>query len=630
MTQLNTTELDFDQIKNNLINYFKRSDGPFKDWDFTGSGLNQLVDILAYNTHYNAVTAHMALNESFLDSAQIRKNIVSRAKALGYTPKSMTAPEARLNVVLQRTSGSASSYTLSKGTTFSATVGDINYPFQTTKTKTVSLNAGPNTFTFDDLPVMQGISRSQRFTTDNSVSNQKFVLEDQNIDTSTMVVKVYDSLTSSLYQTYQLYSSILNVSSTSLIYFLNEGNTGSFEISFGNGVFGKQPTAASLIVVEYETTQGPDANGANSFTLTQTGLSNVSTLSVTTLSSASGGALKETSESIKFNAPLSFQSQDRAVTTSDFRSIIKSTIAGITDVLAWGGEIEANPQYGKVYISVKPEGADFLSSDQKTSILNVLNQKKVVGMSPEIVDPTYTYLYFDVKYRFDPILSNFSESELTRKIRNVIGEYSTKNLNNFNANFRYSKLLTAIDQIDDSILASHADVYVYKNINLVAVDPTRTDSNTQDVEFGLKLGGSLSQDAPLVSSSVFQVDGIDCTFSDVEIVGDTEKRKLIVIRGEAGDTNVTQVDNVGYVYIDTGKIQIDDIRPSVASTVSIYTNPANLNVNTNKRNILQINAGLCIISGTTDAIDANELSGSDTTTTLGTGVNVNPVSSVIY
>jgi hypothetical protein len=293
MTQLNTTELDFDQIKNNLINYFKRSDGPFKDWDFTGSGLNQLVDILAYNTHYNAITAHMALNESFLDSAQLRKNIVSRAKALGYTPKSMTAPEARLNVVLQRTSGSASNYTLEKGTTFSATVGDITYPFQTTKTKTASLNAGPNTFAFEDLPVIQALSRSQQFTVDNSVSNQKFVIEDQNIDTNTLVVKVYDSLTSSAYQTYQLYSSILNVSSTSLIYFLNEGNTGSFEISFGNGVFGKQPTASSLIVVEYETTQGPDANGASSFTLTQTGLSNVSTLSVTTLSSASGGALKE-------------------------------------------------------------------------------------------------------------------------------------------------------------------------------------------------------------------------------------------------------------------------------------------------------------------------------------------------
>jgi hypothetical protein len=241
MPQFQTTELDFDQIKTNLKTYFKRSDSAFKDWDFEGSGLNNLLDVLAYNTHYNAITAHMAMNESFLDSAQVRSNVVSRARLLGYTPTSKTGPTASVNVTFDRAAGSdATTYTMARGTKFTTIIDGVTYTFQTIDDTTSAYDAISNTFGFSNVVIKQGVTKIQTFTINNSI-NQRFVINDKNIDTSTLIVKVFDSLTSTSYDIFRNFKSFTTLDSTSRVYYLSENTEGKYEVEFGNNTLGLQP-----------------------------------------------------------------------------------------------------------------------------------------------------------------------------------------------------------------------------------------------------------------------------------------------------------------------------------------------------------------------------------------------------
>lgn len=599
MPQFNTTELDFDQIKTNLKTYFKRSESAFKDWDFEGSGLNSLLDVLAYNTHYNAITAHMVMNESFLDSAQVRANVVSRARILGYTPTSKTGPTASVNIIFNRTVGSSqTSYTLKQGTKFSSEIDGITYVFQTTDNQVATLDTAANTFTFSDVVIKQGVSKIQTFTIDNSI-NQRFIINDKNIDTSTLVVKVFDSLTATQYDIFKPFSTFTNVNSTTRVYYLSENTTGKYEIEFGNNTLGLQPYAAGKVELEFLVTDGPDTNSANIFSYTETGETEVDIVSVVTSSVAAGGTEIEDINSIKFNAPRAFISQDRAVSASDFKSLIKANVAGIDDVVAWGGETEDPPVFGRVYIAAKPSGALLLTDLQKAQIENYLSGKKVLSITPEIVDATYTYLSFDVNYRYNPDLTNLSEGELNSVVRSTIERFGVNNLNNFNGLFRHSNLQTEIDTSEKSVISSGVSVKVRKNITVTSVT---TDAHV--LNFNLELAGSIDQSESMISSTSYIKDGFETFIGDEYVSGNTTTRNIYSYRTGGTGTSGNQIrvtPSLGTLTPSTGQLTITAAIPDVDTELQITVTPASKDVYTEKRNIIQVDLTNTTISATVDS-----------------------------
>ena len=478
---------------------------------------------------------------------------------------------------------------------------------QTTTDYTASRDSATNTFTFNNVVVKQGVSKIQTFTIDNSY-DQRFIINDINIDTSTLVVRVYDSLNANNYDIYNKFTTFNALDATSKVYFLSENSQGKYEFQFGNGTTGKKPIAAGKVEAIFLTTKGPDSNGANAFTYAETGENTVEISSVATLSAAAGGANLETIDSIKFNAPLSFISQDRAVTSNDFKALIKSNISGIEDVITWGGEEEDPQEVGKVLIAVKPQGADLLTELQKTEILAFLDNKKIVGITPKIVDPNYTYLYFDLHFRYNLSLTNLTVSELSSKLRKDIEKFSIANLNDFDGIFRYSNLLSVLDKTDDAILSNDVNVFTYKKVNLTA-----GSADTQSVNFQFELAGTIDQPQSMISTPItYKRNTFDVQLADEPY--DNEKRRIYSFRSGGAGTTIIRVDNnLGFVYPETGQISLSALNPDEAKTIEIAVQPKQRDVFTTRRNILQVDLTKSSIIGVNDSGSAT--SGQTTTST---------------
>jgi len=345
----NVTELDFDQIKDNLKAFLSTQD-KFADYDFDGSSLNILLDVLAYNTQYNAMLAHMNANEAFLDSAQRRSNVVSHAKSLGYVPSSARASTAYLNVYIKSDNTGPAQITMPKGTVFTGLIGTTQYTFVTNQSYTVSKSAIFD-YTFS-VEAKQGSIKTNTFRVDGNNVYQKFTIPDTMVDTTTLLVRVRPSVASTTYTTYTHYGNIVNLTADSKVYFVQENSNGEYEVYFGDGVIGYKPAAGSIVEIAYVSTVGSEGNGAKTFSINST----VNGLTVTSVTNSTGftrtqdGADKEAIDSIRFNAPRSFASQNRAVTATDYATILKAEYDFIEDVSIWGGEINVPPVYGKVYI----------------------------------------------------------------------------------------------------------------------------------------------------------------------------------------------------------------------------------------------------------------------------------------
>ena len=615
MSQFNTTELDFDQIKENLISYFKRQDGPYRDYDFTGSGLANLIDILAYNTHYNAVNAHMAMNESFLDSAQVRGNVVSRAKLLGYTPKSVTAPSALVRAVFKRSPQAGeevTSFTLPKGSQFVANVDETTYIFETTEAQTAQLGANSTEFIFEDLLIKQGTTRVENYAVDNSY-DQRFVINSQKVDTKTLDVQVFPTLQAIETQAdqYTLFTDFPNIDGQSRIYYVDENSDGNFEIRFGNDIFGRRPEATGLVRLTYLISEGPATNGARTFKFkpNQPGTQNIDGGSavITTKSPAAGGAIAESIDSIKYNAPLSFIAQERAVTSDDYKSLIMKNFTGIDTVSAWGGETEPQPQFGKVFISVKPTAAEYLTSLQKTDILNLLNDKSVVGIQPEIVDADYTYIYYQLNFKYDPSITSAGANGLASIIKNTLSEYNRQNLNNFAGVYRHSNLLTQVDNTSDAILNSAARVFCYKNVAI-----TTTTQDTHRAEFDFQLDGDINQAHSFISTSFIQIAGQNVQLADEPIPGDVEKRRVYSFKTDAQGRVVRINSSVGFVYPQTGLVDLNNLENDLNETLKIRVRPASDDIISRRRKILQIDLNETTITGDVDTTSVSGSSRIDT------------------
>jgi hypothetical protein len=382
--QLNITELDFDKIKDEIKSYYQRTDGPFKDFDFDGSGLNVILDILAHNTHYNAVLAHLAANESFISSAQLRKNVVARAKSLGYTPKSTSASAVELTL----TGLNAAITSLPEGTTFTSsdTLNNETYNFVTF----TEVGAPTTPFT-----VYQGAIKTKEYIFDDKVPNLKFEIPDTNIDKTKLIVTVSDSISSTQKEVYTQFSELPGVDGTSALYFINENPNGKFDISFGDGILGKKPLPGSLITFKYLTTDGPAANGLSVFTTSDSLFDSVNKPTIKSSAASSGGATNESAESIRSNAPLQFISQNRAVTVDDYKALVRAN-SNAASVSVWGGEDNDPPEYGRVFISAKPADNVTIDSNEKDRLLPILDSKGILTVRPKFVDPEFTYIYFNL------------------------------------------------------------------------------------------------------------------------------------------------------------------------------------------------------------------------------------------
>ena len=383
-TKLDISELDFDQIKANL-KVFLQNQAEFSDYNFEGSGFSILLDTLAYNTHYLGFNANMLANEMYLDSADVRANVVSLAKMLGYTPSSAKAPIASVDITVNDATGTT--LTMNKGQTFTTAVDGTAYNYITNDEITITPVDG--VFKFSNVTLYEGTPITYRYTVDTQDPDQKFLIPSVNADTTTLKIKVQTSLTETTQTTYTSVTGLTKLTDTSTVYFLNETETGKYCVTFGDGVLGKKLSTGNIVIMEYIVTNKAESNGAKTFSPAgNIGL--FSNISVSTSSVSQGGSEAETKESIRFNAPLQYSAQDRAVTTSDYETKVQSLYPNAIAVSAWGGEDDETPIYGVVKIAIKAASGSTLTTQTKADIVNKLKEYNVASVTPQIVDPETT------------------------------------------------------------------------------------------------------------------------------------------------------------------------------------------------------------------------------------------------
>ncbi len=474
--RLRVTELDFDAIKDNLKTFLK-AQNEFKDYDFEGSGINILLDTLAYNTHYLGFNANMLANEMFLDSASLRSSVVSHAKNLGYEVSSPRAPIAAVNVSLGT---SASTKTMSAGTSFSSVIDGTDYQFVTIADVTAS-NTG-STVPFDSVNIYEGTYLTTKYTVDTSDVDQRFILGDANADTTTLTVKVQTSSSDTATTTYTRATDITQLTSDSTVYFLQETDSGLYEIYFGDGTVSKSISDGNIVILQYVVTNKSLANGANTFS-SPTSIDSVTSITVTSVSNAVGGAESESIDSIKLNAPLDYAAQGRCVTVDDYKTFTRKLFANTQAVSVWGGEdgsfdtstgVSSNPEYGKVFISIKSTTGSNLTSVQKSNLVAAFAPFKVVSITPVIVDPETTSIILNVTFNYDSTATTYTKDELSSLIATTISNFNSTDLQEFNSSFRHSKLTGLIDDTDSSILNNTTTVTMGKFFTPVLLSTSYT------------------------------------------------------------------------------------------------------------------------------------------------------------
>ena len=465
-TQLNN--LDFNNIKNALKDYM-RAQSDFTDYDFEGSALSQLIDVLAYNTYYTAFNTNMVVNELFLDSATLRDNVVALAKQLGYSPKSVTSPTAKLDFDITFTGGSIPASVIFKaGTGFVTNYDNTLYRYVLKEDAKAEVANGVASFSKD---FFEGSLVTTRTEVNSVLKSQRFKIQNPAADLSTLVIKVYQSPTSSAFQEYKRADSILDIGSDDEVYFISEIEDEQYEIFFGDGVLGKKLADGETIEMSYVVTSGPSSNGAKSFTfngrIQDENLVPITvpfTVSIGSVVKSSGGADIESIDKIKYNAPKFYASQNRAVTVNDFKAIVRNIYPSISDIIVFGGEDQVPPAYGKVFIAIKPTEANTLSSFTKNDLTEQLKKYTVASIRPEFVDPSILYVEMTSKIYFDGTKTNLLPAQVAAEVSTAIQEYlKTSQTEKFNGKFRYSKFIGVIDNSNRAINSNDTDITLRKD-----------------------------------------------------------------------------------------------------------------------------------------------------------------------
>jgi hypothetical protein len=473
MPQINVTELDFDNIKQNLKT-FMQSQAEFSDYNFEGSALSVLLDTLAYNTHYNAVLAHLLANESFLDSAIKRTSVVSLAKTLGYTPRSRRCPVATINFTITPSNAyTSSTYTLPRDTVFTTSLDGTTYTFVPSEAVTATLQdvSGTPKFVFSNLKLKEGKRISNSFLITANKELDPVIIPNKDVDTSTLRVRVQTTGSNFNFETYVLHTGILDIDESSKVYFLEETIEGLYSITFGDDVIGKKLTAGNVVIVDYINTNGVTANGAKTFTCSTT-LTGGGEIKVPVLiAAASGGQNKESIDSIKINAPKYNSARERGVTASDYKSLILASNENIQSCSVWGGESNDPPVYGKVFISLDPIPGQIITQQDKDNIVsNIIDPRGSIAILPEFVDPEYTFITLKVGVVYNANATSLTSGELSSSVSSAISTFFNTELNTLNRNFYFSALHTIIKGVSNSVVSINIIPSLQKRIEILDFD----------------------------------------------------------------------------------------------------------------------------------------------------------------
>lgn len=594
-TKLQVTELDFDDIKTNLKTFMKNQT-EFSDYNFEGSGLSTLIDLLAYNTHYLGMNANMAINEAYLDTATLRSSVVSHAKALGYTPRSARAPVAYLDITLNNST--LTSATVAKGTKFTTQLNGTTYAFVVNDTRTTTPLNG--VLRFSNLPVYEGTLVTAKYTVDNSNLEKRYLITDVRADTTTLKVSVQNSVSDLTTTTYTLATDISQVTATSNVYFLQEVDEGKFEVYFGDDVVGKKVNDGNIVILEYVVTNKGAANGAKTFS--GTSVAGETNITIATVADAAGGAEPETIQSIKYNAPLDYASQGRAVTTDDYKVIIPQVYADTQAIQVWGGEDNDPPIYGQVFVSIKTTSGIVLTQAQKDTIASSLDKYNIASVRPTIVDPETTKIKVTTTFKFDSNVTTKTASDLETLVRATISNYNTSDLEKFDGVFRFSKLSRLIDDTDVAILSNISTVRMQK-----AIVPVLNTLAKYELKFSNQLyhphDGHNSMMGGITTSTGFFISGQTAEhFMDDDGNGNLRAYSLV-----GGTTRTYLETNIGTVDYTSGTLTLDSINITSSTNTGgiVVTIIPNSNDIVPVRNqLLEIDLTTLKVTGENDTIES--------------------------
>ena len=590
-SKLIVSDLDFNDIKSNLKR-FLQSQSQFQDYDFEGSGLSILIDILSYNTHYMAYLANMSTNELYLDSADIRNNIVSLAKMLGYTPSSPRAPKASINLVVNN--GTGTSITMAKGTVFNSSVSDSTYQYITNEDITTTPANG--VYTFSDVTLYEGTLVKFKYTVDETDVDQRFIIPSANTDTSTLKITVQNSATDTTSNTYSLSSGYSGVKADSKVYFIQEGSDGKFQVYFGDGVTGNKLVDGNIVILEYIVTNKTDSNGAKNFTL-QGSVGGFTDVSITTNSVSQGGSEAEDNESVKFNAPLNFVAQDRAVTTTDYETLVQQIYPNALSVSAWGGEDDETPRYGIVKIAIKAGSGSTLTDQTKLDIVNGLKPYNVASVKPEIVDPETTSVLLTSNIKYNANSTTKSKDTLKSDIISTITNYNTSSLQKFDGVYRHSKITGLIDDTDASILSNTTTIKIRKSLTPVINSATKYDVYFRNALYNPHSGHNTAAGG-ILSSTGFKVSG-DNNEMFLDDDGNGNVRRYYLVSGVKTYADSTQ----GTINYTNGQVtlnllnvaSISNIRGASSTIIEITVQPSSNDVVPVRDQIVEIDVSNSIV-----------------------------------
>ncbi len=555
-SSITLTGLDFGEMKNSLKSYLKSQD-QFKDYDFEGSNMSVLLDILSFNTYHNAYYLNMTASEMFLDSAKLRDSVVSHAKELNYVPKSFTSSEASVNIKVVSSDVNKTSLTIPKGTQFSSRIGSNTYTFSTNENLVVS---GSGTFWANGVSIYEGTFITETFNIDYS-SEDKIVLQNETVDVNSLSVVVIEDGGATTHE-YLRAISLFGHTPASEIFFIQGARGSKYEIIFGDGVIGRKPKDNSTVVVEYRISNGELPNDCQIFSPVGL-LDGESNITITTTQPAHSGTVSESIESIKYNAPRHFTTQERAVTSEDYENLLKLNFAEINAVAAYGGEERSPPQFGKVFVSVDLKNIDGLPQSKKDQYYNFIKPRSPVSIDPVFIDPEYMYIYITSTVKYNINKTSLTPNDIKMIVTSAIVDFAEQNLNSFNKTLRFSKLTNAIDNSNQAIISNESSINVVREINLV-----KTKNQSVDINFGFALEKG-------ITSSIFIFDGVESRFADED--------------GSIQIRNNNTILDVGTINYETGLIQLSPFESYAnLDKIRLYAVPKSNDVFSNKNTIINI------------------------------------------
>ncbi len=619
--RVDITEFDFDDVKTNLKTFLK-AQTDFKDYDFEGSGMNILLDTLAYNTHYLGYNMNMLANEMFIDSSSLRSSIVSHAKTLGYEVDSCRAPYAEVNITLN--DSSMSSATMEAGTKFNTTLNQVDYQFVNIAAVTAS-STGLE-IPFKNIKIYEGTYVTTRYTVDSTDVNQRFLLPEERADTSTLTVKIQNSSTDTTQTTFSKATDISALTTTSEVYYLQEVEASRYEVYFGDGVISKAISDGNIVLLQYVVTNKDAANGSSTFT-SAGAIDTVTDITVTTVEAAVGGTEAEALKSIKLNAPLDYASQGRCVTSEDYKLFAKKLFPQTQAVMVFGGEagsydptlgVTSTASYGRVYISIKSTTGNNLTTAQKEQLIADLQKYNVASITPVIIDPEITYIILNVNFKYDSNKTTKEKSELVTDINSTLSDFNNNELKSFGSMFRHSVVTGLIDDTHTSILSNITNITLTKNFT-----PTLNASTGYNVYFNNPLYNPHTEHnktgGGIITSSGFKVSG-DATneqFFDDDGAGNLRRYYI------EGVTRNYQDSTAGTVTYSTGDIKINainvtslsDIDGSSSTVIRLTAVPSSKDIVPVRNQILELDLVNTTIQGEIDSIAVGDTGASSTYTT---------------